>query len=189
MRIGYARVSSVEQSLDRQLDALKGAGAEKIFTEKASGKDTGGRPVLKEMMTFVREGDTLIILSYDRLARSTRDLLDIVDFLRSKGAAFVSLREGIDTSGPTGRLFLTMFGALAQFEREVISERQREGIDAARRRGKRFGRPAAQFPEGWASVFSAWSAGTISSSAAQRKLGLSKTTFYKLVARHKKGAR
>ena len=139
--------------------------------------------LFNEVLGFVRDGDTLVVCAYDRLARSTRDLLDIVDGLRDKGVKFISLREGVDTGGPTGQLILTMFGALAQFERETIKERQREGIDAVRRRGRHLGRPLAQYPSEWKSVYSAWERGELSAADAWRKLGLTKSTFYSLVAR------
>ena len=135
MKVAYIRVSTVEQNEARQLEAMKNKGIEKYFTEKVSGKDTN-RPQLKAMLDFVREGDTVYIHDFSRLARSTKDLLDIVEQLHNKGVYLVSNKENIDTSTPTGKLMLTMIGAIAEFERANLLERQREGIEIARREGK-----------------------------------------------------
>ena len=135
MKVAYIRVSTVEQNEARQLEAMKNKGIEKYFTEKVSGKDTN-RPQLKAMLDFVREGDTVYIHDFSRLARSTKDLLDIVEQLHNKGVYLISNKENIDTSTPTGKLMLTMIGAIAEFERANLLERQREGIEIARREGK-----------------------------------------------------
>ena len=135
MKVAYIRVSTVEQNEARQLEAMKNKGIEKYFTEKVSGKDTN-RPQLKAMLDFVREGDTVYIHDFSRLARSTKDLLDIVEQLHNKGVYLVSNKENIDTSTPTGKLMLTMIGAIAEFERANLLERQREGIEIAKREGK-----------------------------------------------------
>ena len=135
MKVAYIRVSTVEQNEARQLEAMKNKGIEKYFTEKVSGKDTN-RPQLKAMLDFVREGDTVYIHDFSRLARSTKDLLDIVEQLHNKGVNLISNKENIDTSTPTGKLMLTMIGAIAEFERANLLERQREGIEIARREGK-----------------------------------------------------
>ena len=135
MKVAYIRVSTVEQNETRQLEAMKNKGIEKYFTEKVSGKDTN-RPQLKAMLDFVREGDTVYIHDFSRLARSTKDLLDIVEQLHNKGVYLVSNKENIDTSTPTGKLMLTMIGAIAEFERANLLERQREGIEIAKREGK-----------------------------------------------------
>ena len=135
MKVAYIRVSTVEQNEARQLEAMQGKGIEKYFTEKVSGKDTN-RPQLKAMLDFVREGDTVYIHDFSRLARSTKDLLDIVEQLHNKGVYLVSNKENIDTSTPTGKLMLTMIGAIAEFERANLLERQKEGIEIAKRQGK-----------------------------------------------------
>lgn len=135
MKVAYIRVSTVEQNEARQIEAMQNKGIEKYFTEKVSGKDTN-RPQLKAMLEFVREGDTVYIHDFSRLARSTKDLLDIVEQLHNKGVYLVSNKENIDTSTPTGKLMLTMIGAIAEFERANLLERQREGIEIAKREGK-----------------------------------------------------
>jgi DNA invertase Pin-like site-specific DNA recombinase len=142
MIIGYARVSTEDQNLDGQLDALKAAGAERIFADKITGT-ARGRPELDRLLDQLRHGDVITVTKYDRLARSLRDLLDIVDAIQARGAGFRSLAEDIDTTTPAGRLVFHVFASIAQFERERISERTREGLEAARKRGRIGGRPPA----------------------------------------------
>lgn len=139
MNIAYVRVSTVEQNESRQIEALKEKNIDKWYTEKVSAKDTN-RPQLKEMLEFAREGDTIFIHDFSRLARSTKDLLDIVEMLNAKGVHLVSNKENIDSSTPTGKLMLTMIGAIAEFERTNLLERQREGIALAVKEGKYKGR-------------------------------------------------
>ena len=117
MTVGYIRVSTADQNPARQEEALKSHGVERIFEEKISGKDMN-RPKLKELLDFVREGDTVVVESYSRLARSTKDLLFIIDKLQEKKVSFVSIKENIDTTTPQGKLMLTIFAGLSQFERE-----------------------------------------------------------------------
>lgn len=135
MKVAYVRVSTVEQNEARQIEALEKHNIEKWYKEKVSGKDTN-RPKLQEMLEFVREGDTIYIHDFSRLARSTKDLLDIVELLNKKGVNLVSNKENIDSSTPTGKLMITMIGAIAEFERQNLLERQREGIAIAKREGK-----------------------------------------------------
>lgn len=142
MIIGYARVSTEDQNLDGQIDALKAAGAERIFAEKITGT-VRSRPELDRLLDQLRQGDVITVTKYDRLARSLRDLLDIVDTIQAKGAGFRSLAEDIDTTTPAGRLVFHVFASIAQFERERISERTKEGLEAARKRGRVGGRPPA----------------------------------------------
>lgn len=142
MIIGYARVSTEDQSVDGQVDALKAAGAERIFADKITGT-ARSRPELDRLLDHLRQGDVIIVTKYDRLARSLRDLLDIVDIIQERGAGFRSLAEDIDTTTPAGRLVFHVFASIAQFERERISERTREGLEAARKRGRVGGRPPA----------------------------------------------
>ena len=137
--IAYVRVSTIEQNEQRQTEALSKYNIDKWFIDKASGKNTE-RPELKRMLEYVREGDTVYIHDFSRLARSTKDLLDIVEKLRAKGVELVSNKENIDSSTPQGKLMLTVIGAIAEFERETILERQREGIAIAVREGKYKGR-------------------------------------------------
>ena len=142
MIIGYARVSTDDQSLDSQTDALSAAGAEKVFADKISGSRRT-RPELDRMLEQLRDSDVVIVTKYDRLARSLKDLLEIVEVIRERGAGFRSLAEDIDTTTPAGRLVFHVFASIAQFERERISERTREGLASARRRGRIGGRPPA----------------------------------------------
>ncbi len=142
MIIGYARVSTDDQNLDAQTDALTAAGAGKLFADKISGSKRE-RPELDRMLDQLRDGDVVIVTKYDRLARSLKDLLEIVETIRERGAGFRSLAEDIDTTTPAGRLVFHVFASIAQFERERISERTKEGLDSARKRGRIGGRPPA----------------------------------------------
>ena len=145
MIIGYARVSTDDQSLDSQTDALSAAGAEKVFADKISGSRRT-RPELDRMLEQLRDGDVVTVTKYDRLARSLKDLLEIVETIRERGAGFRSLAEDIDTTTPAGRLVFHVFASIAQFERERISERTNEGLASARKRGRIGGRPPALTP-------------------------------------------
>lgn len=142
MIFGYARVSTDDQNLDTQTDALQAAGVERIFADKISGA-TRQRPQLGQLLGQLRPGDVVVVAKYDRLARSLRDLLDIVEAIKERGGGFRSLAEDIDTTTPAGRLVFHVFASIAQFERERISERTREGLEAAKKRGRVGGRPPA----------------------------------------------
>ena len=139
MKVAYIRVSTAEQNEARQLEAMKPHGIEKYFTEKVSAKDTN-RPELQNMLSYVREGDVVYIHDFSRLARSVKDLLEIVELLNSKNVTLISNKEHIDTSTPTGKLMLTMIGAIAEFERQNMLDRQKEGIHLAKQAGKYKGR-------------------------------------------------
>lgn len=139
MRIAYVRVSTAEQNEARQNEALKKYDIEKWFTEKCSGK-SADRPKLQEMMDFSREGDEIYIHDFSRLARSTKDLLNIIERLDAKGIKLISNKENLDTHTPTGKLMLTMIGAISEFERATILERQREGLIIMKREGRMNGR-------------------------------------------------
>jgi len=178
--VGYERVSSKGQNLDRQTDSLKQAGVEKIYSDKLSGKNMD-RPELKKMMDYIREGDTLIVHSFDRLARSLPDLLSIVESLKTKKVILKSLKENLDTSTPSGEFQLAIFGALAQFERAIIAERRDEGIAIARAKGKHLGRPRIDRPSGFDKAYKAWKAGKQSAVQTYKSLDLSKTMFYSMV--------
>ena len=145
MLIGYARVSTEGQTLDAQTDALTAAGAERVFADRISGS-ARHRPELGRLLDQLRPGDVVMVSKYDRLARSLRDLLDIVEAIGRCGAGFRSLAEDIDTTTPAGRLVFHVFASIAQFERERIAERTREGLEAARKRGRVGGRPPALSP-------------------------------------------
>ena len=178
-KVGYIRVSTEGQNLDRQEDSIAPI-TDVLFRDKASGKDTN-RPELQKMLGYIREGDVLYVESISRLARSTRDLLRIVDELRGKKVGLVSLKENIDTETPQGRFILQVFAALSELERESIKERQKEGIEAARRRGKHLGRPRIKPPANFSSVVADWRAGNITAVVARKKLGLAHATFYSMV--------
>jgi DNA invertase Pin-like site-specific DNA recombinase len=142
MKIGYARISTADQSLDRQVDVLEEAGCEQIYAEEVSGA-AADRPELDACMEQLRDGDTLVVPSLTRLGRSMKDLVGRVETLDEMGVDFQSLQEGIDTDTPQGKLVFHIFGALAEFERELISERTKAGLEAARERGNVGGRPRA----------------------------------------------
>lgn len=178
--IMYLRVSTDAQSLARQEALAASLSPDKIYQEKATGANAD-RSALKAMLAYVREGDTLHVESISRLARSTRDLLSIVDQLTAKGVNFVSHKEAIDTTTPQGRFVLTIFAALAELEREATLQRTQEGIQAAKAAGKVFGRPRAVKPPEWDAVVAQWRAGQLTATEARKRLDLSKSTFYKLV--------
>lgn len=180
LRIGYIRVSTQEQNTDRQVTALTTAGAKKLYIDKTSGKNTN-RQQLQELMEYVRAGDTVIVNSISRFARNTRDLLELVDQLRKKDVEFVSLKESIDTTTAAGKFMLTIFAAVAELERDYILDRQKEGIASAHARGLKFGRPKAEKPEQWDTVYQQWKAKEITAVKAMEMLGLKKSTFYKLL--------
>ncbi len=137
---GYARVSTEQQNLDRQLDALQKYGCDIIYNEKMTGTKRD-RPELEKMLDRMTEGDTVVIESLSRLGRSTKDLIELTELFQSKGVHLISLKEAIDTSTSTGKLLFTLMSAIAQFERDVIADRTREGLKAARARGRLGGRP------------------------------------------------
>ena len=182
-KIGYIRVSAADQNTDRQELILQELNLDKYFIEKISGKNMD-RPQLKKLMEYVREGDTVYIESISRLARSTKDLLNIVQQLQEKSVELVSLKENIDTTTPQGRFVLTIFGALSELERENILQRQKEGIAAAKIKGKKFGRPQIAKPKDWDSVIKLWKAGEITAVEAMRRLDLNRGTFYRRVKQY-----
>ena len=178
-KYSYIRVSTVEQNIDRQLIAMRELGipTENIYIDKLSGKDTK-RPQLKRLMSLVRKGDTVIVESISRFARNTRDLLDLVDKLTAREVDFVCLKENIDTTTPTGKFMLTVFGAVSELERNVTLQRQAEGIAAARIRGVRFGRPIKKSPENFGEVVKLWERGKIRLQDVLEQTGLKEATFY-----------
>lgn len=183
MNIAYVRVSTVEQNEQRQLEGLKKYDIDKWFTEKVSAKDTN-RPQLKLMIDFAREGDTIYIWDFSRLARSTKDLLEIVETLNNKGIHLKSVKENLDTSTPTGKLMLTMIGAINEFERMNMLERQREGIAIAKAEGKYKGRPSIDYPDNWKEVYDKWKVREITAIKAMELTGLKKNSFYNLVKKY-----
>ena len=184
MKIGYVRVSTEEQNTARQEIMLREFGVDELFVDRASGKNAD-RPELNRMMNFVRRGDTVIVESISRFARNTRDLLDLVERLTEKQVEFVSRKEAIDTTTPTGKFMLTVFAAVAELEREYILQRQREGIAIAKQQGKYRGRPPKAYPD-FERIAARWQKGEITAVQAMKQLGMSKTRFYERVKRLKK---
>ena len=184
MKIGYVRVSTEEQNTARQEIMLRELGVDELFVDRASGKNAD-RPELNRMMNFVRRGDTVIVESISRFARNTRDPLDLVEQLTAKQVEFVSRKEAIDTTTPTGKFMLTVFAAVAELEREYILQRQREGIAIAKQQGKYRGRPPKVYPD-FERIAARWQKGEITAVQAMKQLGMSKTRFYERVKRLKK---
>jgi DNA invertase Pin-like site-specific DNA recombinase len=178
--IGYARVSTRDQKLHRQIDALTAAGCQRIFEEKLSGKNTD-RPELAKCLDYLRRGDTIVVLELWRLGRSLQDLISIVGELRRGGIGFKSLHEALDTTTPGGRLVFHVFAALAEFIRELIVEGTNEGLTAARARGVRLGRPPAMTPEQIQSARTLLTQPENSVSSIAKLLGVSRSTIYKYV--------
>lgn len=181
MKVGYVRVSTVDQNTGRQEVLMKELGVDKIYVDKQSGKNKE-RPQLQEMLNFVREGDVLVVESISRLARNVKDLLEIVDQLKQKGVVFISKKETIDTSTPAGEFMLTVFGALAQLERSYILERQAEGIALAKAQGKYNGRPRIEVDESrFIEYYKDYQAGYLTGKGICKKLGISLSTFHRRV--------
>lgn len=178
--IAYVRVSSAEQNEARQLKALESIEVHKTFTERASAKDTS-RPQLVAMLEHIREGDTVYIHDFSRLARSTRDLLNLVETFSAKGVKLVSLKESLDTGTANGKLMLAMLGAINEFERANLLERQREGIAIAKASGKYRGRKPVLKPPNWDQIYMQWKNREITAKAAMETLGLKKNAFYNFV--------
>lgn len=179
MKIGYIRVSTQEQNTIRQEVLMESLGVDEIYIDRMSGKDTN-RPELQKMMNYVRHGDTVIVESISRFARNTRDLLELVERLAEKGVEFISKKEAIDTTTPTGKFMLTVFGAVAELEREYILQRQREGITIAKAQGKYTGRKPIEPPD-FDAVVARWRKGDITAVEAMKALKMGKSTFYRRV--------
>ena len=182
--LGYARVSTGEQNPDAQCDRLLQAGAIRVFTDVASGKRSD-RPGLAELLDHARPGDRLCVTRLDRLGRSLRELLDIVASLEARGVHFVSLEERLDTSSVAGELVFHVFGAIAHFEQRLISERTRDGIAAARKRGRTPGRPPLD-PETVSAAQKLINAG-LSPARAAKQLGIGRATAYRIAAEMREG--
>ena len=179
MKIGYVRVSTKEQNTARQEELMKLLKVDRVYIDKMSGKDME-RPFLQEMMNFVREGDSVVVESISRFARNTKDLLELTEQLSNKHVQFISQKENIDTDTPAGKFMLTIFGAVAELEREYIRQRQREGIDIAKEKGKYKGRPAKQL-DTFDEIYQQWKSGNITATFASEQLNVSRSTFYRKV--------
>ncbi len=185
MLVGYIRISTAEQNTARQEVLMKELNVEKIFIDKASGKNTQ-RPELQKLLSFVRTGDKVIVESISRFARNTKDLLNLIEILADKEVEFVSKKENIDTSTPTGKFMLTVFGAVAELERQYILQRQKEGIAIAKQKGKYKGRKRIENDQFY-SLYKKWQNKEITASDAIKQLNFSKNTFYRRV-KEMKGA-
>ena len=179
MKIGYIRISTAEQNIARQEVLMQELGVEQIFIDKVSGKSMD-RPQLQSMLGFMREGDTIIVESISRFARNTRDLLELIERLNAKQVNFVSKKEALDTTMPSGKFMLTIFGAAAELEREYILQRQREGIAIAKANGVYTGRKRIERPE-FNLVAKQWRSGAITAVEAMKRLDMKPSTFYRRV--------
>ena len=179
MRIGYARVSSSEQNPERQKIILTELGVDRIFLDTLSGKDVQ-RQQLSDMLEFIREGDTVVVESISRLARNTRDLLSLVDKFAEQNVGFVSQKENIDTTTPTGKFILTVFGAIAELERDSILQRQAEGIAVAKAKGVYKGRKPIDCPD-FDKFYEQVQSGVITATRGFELLGISKSSWYRRV--------
>lgn len=179
MLVGYARVSTGEQSLDLQKDELQRAGCVKVYEDVLSGAKTVERPGLTECLKYLREGDTLVVWKLDRLGRSLPHLIEVVQELEERGIGFKSLREAIDTTTSGGKLIFHIFGALAEFERDIIRERTTAGLRAARARGRTGGRPKAMDAEKLRQAQALRDNPSLSIAEICKMLGVSEATFYR----------
>jgi len=181
MKFGYVRVSTTEQNTARQEVLMQELGVDKVFIDKTSGKSMD-RPELKKMFDFVREGDTVIVESISRFARNTRELLHMINVLKEKRVEFVSKKESIDTITPAGKFMLTVFGAIAELERDYILQRQAEGIEVAKHLGKYSGRKKIVTDSNkFEAVYKSWKDGEITAIKAMARLNLTRNTFYRRV--------
>ncbi len=174
---GYARVSTEAQNLDRQIDALKRYGCDIIYSEKMTGTKKD-RPELSKMIERMTEGDTVVIVALSRLGRSTKDLIELTELFQSKGVHLVSLKESIDTSTPSGKLLFTLMSAIAQFERDTIADRTREGLRSARARGRMGGRPKTD-PDIVRKAVKLYQTGQYSIKEIEELTGIKKSTLYR----------
>ncbi len=187
MRVGYIRVSTVEQNTARQEVLMQELDVDKVYIEKVSGKNVNDRLKLQEMLEFIREGDIVVVESISRLARNTKDLLEIVEKLKNKGVVFISKKENIDTDTPSGQFMLTIFGAVAQLERDYILQRQREGIAIAKQEGKYKGRKPIEIDQDkFKILYEKWKKEDITATEFMSQINLKPTTFYRKVRQYEK---
>ena len=185
MKVGYARVSTTEQDLSLQLDALKDAGCEKIHEDRISGAKTD-RPGLQEALAYLRKGDTLVVWRLDRLGRSLKHLIETVNDLEERGIGFQSLQEAIDTTTSSGRLVFHIFGALAEFERNLIRERTQAGLAAARARGRKGGRPKSLDAKKTELLYELYDSKKHTVKEICEMIGISRPTLYSYLQRREK---
>ena len=195
MKVGYIRVSSKEQNTARQEILMEQLGVDKVYLEKVSGKNTN-RPELKSMLEFVREGDTVVVESISRFARNTKDLLELIELLQEKKVEFISQKEAIDTTTPTGKFMLTIFGAVSELERSYILQRQREGIDAmpidsktgkkkSSKTGRVTGRPPMKYPKEWTKIYNQYITKELNVKQICKLYDIPRSSFYVLVDRYR----
>lgn len=184
MEIGYIRTSTIEQNEARQEVLMKELSVEQIFIDKMTGK-TLDRPELQRMMSFVREGDTVVVESISRFARNTKDLLSLVEELTKKKVNFVSKKEAIDTNTPAGKFMLTVFAAISELEVSYLQQRQAEGIAIAKKNGVYKGRKPITHPD-FEKVVKIWRKGEITAVEAMKRLGMKSSTFYNKVKAYEK---
>ena len=195
MKVGYVRVSTKEQNTARQEILMEQLGVDKVYLEKVSGKNTN-RPELKAMLEFVREGDTVVVESISRFARNTKDLLELIELLQEKKVEFISQKEAIDTTTPTGKFMLTIFGAVSELERSYILQRQREGIDAmpidkktgkrkSSKTGKVTGRPSMKYPKEWKKIYNQYITKELNVKQICKLYEIPRSSFYVLVDRYR----
>lgn len=178
MLIGYARVSTTDQNLDAQIDALNQAGCKKIYTDKASGAHTERKGLL-EALEYLRAGDVLVVKKLDRLGRSIKQLIELITELNEKKIGFKSLTENIDTTTSGGKLIFHIFSALAEFERDIIRERTKAGLDAARKRGRKGGRPREITEKQIEQLKALYASNKSSVTEICKSFGISRSSFYK----------
>lgn len=186
MKLGYIRCSCEKQNIARQEALMQELGADEVFIDKMSGK-SADRPQLKKMLSFARKGDTVIVSEISRFARNTKDLLELVELLSQKEVAFISQKEAIDTTTPAGRFVLTIFGAIAELEREYILQRQAEGIKEARKMGKYRGRKKKETPD-FDKVYEQVQSGVITATRGWELLAISKSSWYRRVREKQRSA-
>lgn len=180
--IGYARVSTSEQVLDLQLSALEKAGVEKVFTDEGVSGTLASRPGLDAACDYLRDGDVLVVWKLDRLGRSTKNVLALIDTLEHRGVGFRSLTEGVDTRGPFGKAMLTVLAAFAQLERDLIAERTRAGLSEARAKGRVGGRPKALTVKDAQFIQALYDSGEYTAKEIAAKLKISVATAYRYLA-------
>lgn len=180
MNIAYVRVSTVDQNEGRQIEAMKNCGIDKTFMDKLSGGTTN-RAQLQAMLEFAREGDTVYIESFSRLARDTRDLLNLIEQMTQKGIKVISLKENLDTSTPTGKLILTVIAGIATFERDIMLERQREGIALAKASGKYKGRAAKKIPKDFDALYQQYMSRQLTKTKMAELCGVSRPLLDRMI--------
>ena len=178
---GYARVSTESQNLDRQIDTLTNYGCDIIYSEKMTGTKKD-RPELNKMLDRMTEGDTVVIVALSRLGRSTKDLIELTETFQNKGVQLVSLKENVDTSTPSGKLLFTLMSAIAQFERDTIAERTREGLRSARARGRMGGRPKVD-PDSVRKAVKLYNTHQYSIKEIEELTGVKKSTLYRNISK------